>query len=782
MRILDELGDELSRAAHDAEGRRGAGQARSLRRTVLFALLGLLTATGVAVAAAAIIKRGDPLPTPRGSDVPPELTPRAGTAVLNGLNVTAPDGGPVWDVRTSRSRTGAVCATVGQVFDGELGIVGLDGTFHALRAGAADACSVAQQDGFTLAGARGFRGRSGTTGITVVSGVAGRGVRTVRVAAAGSSRPLQLGPGRAFLAIFTGQPDAVRPRVTATLAGGGSRTLRFADTGQTLAADPSGGAPWAVEATPARRPDLRCVVGNRTKGPDSPTPSRYLGLSTAQVPVRCGPRGTAFVATQRFVPYVPRVGVPYAFFWGPNVSRTIVWGATGGAQKVTVLGASAKVAVDRATGAFMAVLPGQVDPRRLSVRIGNRTLRGTTAVGRRGQRLATPPVPAWRSVASVLAAQSQPDPFRLIAGTVEEGADAEDVAGGPAWSIRTWKARIDARTNAPRGYGRDLLCFAVGQRGTGNSLREPLDGGRTRAVGAGQPDGRCNGPDWLATHPAVPAVLTYVDDPGALEPKPVRVVVAGLLGDNVRSAELLGAGAPRALALGPHGSFLLVLDPRFAGADLRVRQVRATGAVRTSRSEVSEAACRIGSPPVRVADPDGGPTWIAGIGTTSASIVQSIRRPSQRGPSPKTAPCRYVGRLVGGRLASVADGRAQVYPGPGSAAVGGTGANFLSPGHPVIVEVRSAADQTQRDTGPTTPAQIARRTLPGRTTITGIALKSVTSITLRTPRDVRTLVPDPRSGVFLAVYDGPFYGGEIVATSHQRNGRTVVKRVPLSRR
>ena len=78
----------------------------------------------------------------------------------------------------------------------------------------------------------------------------------------------------------------------------------------------------------------------------------------------------------------------------------------------------------------------------------------------------------------------------------------------------------------------------------------------------------------------------------------------------------------------------------------------------------------------------------------------------------------------------------------------------------------------------TLDAELARRTLPGRTTISGYASADVTSVTLRTPRDVRTL--RPVGGIFLAVYDGAFYGGSIVATAHLRDGRTFTERIPAS--
>jgi hypothetical protein len=783
VRILDELGDELSRAAHHAETRRGGGRQPSLRRTVVLAVLGLFAATGVAFAAASVIKHGDPLPTPPASAVPPELTPRAGSARLNALNVVAPDGGPMWDVRTARSRTGAVCASVGQLVDGELGIVGLDGTFHALPVGAADTCSVAQRGGFTLAGARGYLGRRGTPGITVVSGVAGSGVRRVSVVAAGTPpRTLRLGVDRAFLAIFSGQPDAVRPRLTATLTGGAVRTLRFADTGATLAPDPSGGAPWTLSATPARRPGLRCVQARRTKGPDSPTPTTYAIPVPAEVPARCGPRGQAFVATQRFVPLIPRVGVGYATLWGTNVARTIIWGGTGGATRGTLLGAPTPtpVTIDRTHGTFMAVVSGRVDPRRLSIRLGGQTLRGTTAVGRRGQPLRAEPVPPSRSVASVLRTVDH-DPLTVTAGSVAEGPKVDDPAGGPAWRLRSWKARIDADTPVGPGTERALLCFAVGQAGHGSALQVPLPGGRTRTVGTGPADGRCNGPRWLRDNAASPFVQTFVADPDALDPKPTRIVVSGLLGDHVRSARLLGAGEPRRLELGPHGSFLVVLDPRYAGAALRVRQTDVGGRVRTARSDLAGESCRPSGPPVSVADPDGGPTWVAGVGT-SANIFLPSHVPGRKAPaSPRARPCRYVARLVGGRLAVVLDDELVIYPGPESASIGGTGSDFLSRRHPLIVDVRGPGSFSRPRTVPVTPAQVARRTLAGRTTVTGIAAPDVTSITLRSPRDIRTITPDARSHVYLAVYDGPFYGGEIITSAHLRSGEKVTQHTPISR-
>jgi hypothetical protein len=82
---------------------------------------------------------------------------------------------------------------------------------------------------------------------------------------------------------------------------------------------------------------------------------------------------------------------------------------------------------------------------------------------------------------------------------------------------------------------------------------------------------------------------------------------------------------------------------------------------------------------------------------------------------------------------------------------------------------------------PMTPApkpQVERRTLPGRTIITGIANADVVAVTLATPRDVRTLRPSGPRHVFMVVYDGQFFRGAIIATVELRDGRTVTEPVP----
>jgi hypothetical protein len=762
-RILDELGAELVRAAREAErAQRRGGAARRVPRAVVIGVAVLLLLAAVAAAATLIIGRGDPIPPAPAGSVPPELQPLPGTARLNGLNVPDPDGGPAWDVRTSRSATGAICTTIGQVLDGELGLVGLDRRFRALPAGAADTCSTPQRTGATLAGARAFRGGGRLTDLTVVNGVAAPSVRRVVASGAGRTVTMRIGPGRAFLAVFRGTPEQVRPHLRLTEAGGGSTTLFLADTGEFLASDPSGGAPWALQARKGA-PGLRCVAAQREEGPDSPQPvtPRAFNPATASLPARCGRRDVAFADVRRFVPRNQRIG--RSFWWGLNPARTVVWGAAPDAGATVVLrgaGAPRRLAVDARTHGFLAVLDGHVDPRRIAVTVDGRAV--ADAVGTKGGRLRPAAVPGWRSVDSVARQAALPDPYLVRRDTVAIRRRAQDPSGGPGWALRTWSARVDARVRVVGSYGRDMTCFAFGIDAGGGRLTEPLPAGRSRVVGTSERDGLCNAPKWLATHAGGVFVRTYVDDVTATDPRPQRVVVAGLLGNGVRSAQLLGAGAPRALDLGPLGTFLLVLGPDLAGRSLTVRQTRVEGTVRESKVDGVSPACVLRpAQSVRVADPAGGAPWAAG--------VSRVGRHS----------CRYVGRVVAGRLAWVFDTMAWIAYGPGSS-YGGTGAQFLSPSHPILLDVQRPGFAPGRAVPTTTTAaEIARRTLSGRTTISGYASADVTSVTLRTPRDVRTL--RPVGGVFLAVYDGAFYGGSIVATAHLRDGRTVTERIPASR-
>jgi hypothetical protein len=260
-----------------------------------------------------------------------------------------------------------------------------------------------------------------------------------------------------------------------------------------------------------------------------------------------------------------------------------------------------------------------------------------------------------------------------------------------------------------------------------------------------------------------PYLRTTIADPAAPAPRATRVVVSGLLGPGVRSAQLLGAGArPQPLALHRDGAYLTVLPARLAGRPLRVRVVRADGRTQTSApSDTPTGRCRFDlTRAAKVADPDGAAPW-ASIASRSGAIR-----------------CHTVAQIVGGRLATIDARQGTVRYGPGwlssrSAKVARRG--------PLSVEVDGPANEPAfggpRKVAPTAASDV-RRTLPGRTFITGTVGPEVTSVTLRTPRDIRTI--PTVGGTFLAVYDGAFYSGEVVATAHIKGAIDVTVRTPAA--
>ncbi len=650
--ILDELGRELVGAARAQEARGPrAGRVGRLPRAVVVGLLALLGLAAVAAAASLIIGRGDAIPAPHPGVVPIELRPVAGSARLNGLDVRDPDGGPAWDVRTSRGTTGAICATVGQVLDGELGLLGLDRRFRVLPAGAADTCSRPRSSGATLAGARAFRGGGRLGALTVVSGVAAPSVRGAIVTAGGRTMRMRLGTEHAFLAVLRGRPEDLRPRVVLTEASGARTTLRFADSGEFISADPSGRAPWKLQYSRGRK-GLRCVHAQREPVSDWP--------NATSVPKRCGPPTAPFVAIRRFVPRLGPLhpaGRPSQINHDPTLrwvhpARTVVWGWTprsAGEVLFTGAGAPRRLPVDRRSakgrterlrgpsvgrGGFLAVLDGRVDPRRLRVSVGGRRLDPARSVGPSGRRVGRETVPAWRSVASYFGLGRPRATFRAVPGSASISRRAKDPAGGPGWALRTWTARIVATPG--HGPDRRRRCFTFGVE-DGDRLVEPLPGNGRRTVRMSGRDRVCPMPAELKQGSIHPEVRAYVDDAEAPDPRPVRVVVAGMLGDRARTAKLLGAGGERDLALGRHGTFLAVLGPEHVQARLRVRVVDADGLKLTSRPIVFSRCVPIAGQSVRVADPDGGPSWTTGIGRVGERY------------------CHYVGRGVGERVASLSD-------------------------------------------------------------------------------------------------------------------------------
>jgi hypothetical protein len=751
---LDALRDELERVIAIDQRERP----RRVRRIVLIALAVALLLAGVAAAATLLIGQGSPIPQAKKVDVAPEQRPVPRSQQLAHLNVADPAGGPAWDVRLSRSQTGETCTAVGQVLDGRLGIVGLDGLFRAAPLGSTDTCGTIHGRGVRglLAGAKIFNGRTPQDVRTVVSGVAGAHTAAVVISGAGRTYRPKLGPRRAFLAVFRGYGQDVRPRVTVSDRDGTTSTLGFYDTGDYEAPDPDGGPPWKLDAGPYREPGspsgLACAQAVRERGPGLPQPpgppQNYV--QPPLTPILCGfPAHTSVYAViRRFVPEItPHDGFP----WGLHPARTLVYGAAAATVRSLVLegaGAPGPLRIRRPGGGFLAVLDGHVDPRALSLHAvlddGRQvTVAQSNVVDVHGKALTPPPVPPWRPVPAKLPAIATrfEEPVK---GSVAIGPRTRDPAGGPDWAVRAWAARLipGVKFVGPRPKG--MVCFQWGTLADGKLLA-PAAEGRGRPLGFDERDARCLTPDDVRRHGVGLEVTAYTARRGAYAPDIVRVAVTGLA-PGARSLTLLGAGPPRAIRLGPHGSFLVLLPARYAGLALGLRAVLADGTVRTTRAGVErDAGATIDA---RAPDPDGAAPWAVGYA------------PRHNGS------CILWGRVVRGQLA-------WVNPVDGSVGFHSQGSEC---GATRYINKRVVTLNPQDASGPAAPltgAQIQRRTLPGRTVLTGAAAADVRSVTIRTPSDVRTLRPSRAHHLFIAVYDGAFYTGKISATAHLANGKDV---------
>ena len=90
--------------------------------------------------------------------------------------------------------------------------------------------------------------------------------------------------------------------------------------------------------------------------------------------------------------------------------------------------------------------------------------------------------------------------------------------------------------------------------------------------------------------------------------------------------------------------------------------------------------------------------------------------------------------------------------------------------HPVQITTTIWGSDLQDPRG-----RIERRMLGSRIVFHGRVHPDVASVTIRTPRDVRTLVPSSDVHAILAVYDGHFPGGEVTATARMKDGREVTR-------
>ncbi|HEX4437942.1 MAG TPA: hypothetical protein VH061_14225 [Solirubrobacteraceae bacterium] len=773
-KALVALGEELDRATARTLTANMQGGLRlpraSGRLSVLAIVIGLLILAAAATAAVLLIGQGSPLPAPHAQDLRSSGIPLPGSARLAGLDAPDPDGSnPPWDLRLSRTASGETCTAVGQVLDGRFGIVGLDHQFRELPLGSVDSCGIDSASGPAMVGARTFIGAATGAARTVLSGVAGAGTRSVIAYAQGGSRELQLGPDGSFITVYGGEAESVHPAVRIVGRDGHARSIYLEQGAPGELSDPGGGSGWLASAEadlqPGASPDETCV--QVTRQPSQSEPSHVTLPLTPEI---CGRlrSSTLFVQMRRFIPGEEKGPFP----WGNNPSRTIVYGvASPRVRSLELTGADAvqTVPINRHGGAFAAILDGRIDPRALVLTA--KLTDGTSSVYRHPSTLysamsntviAPTPVPAYRRPRPVSA--TLPPPFQLpISSTVRETLRSRDPAGGPEWVVRSWQANPNSHVS---GAGRArFFCETLGVIWNGRLVAPSA-----RPSDYSEPverEGRCDSAAELKRLRYSLSLESFLDDPYAYRPMPSRAVLSGILPPGARDPQLLGVGPTRPLTVDANNAFLVILPGTDWNATPRITYLfdgHRVGRVNNPPERIYQPGTEPKIPQVRAPDPDGGAPW--GFTTT--------RRCS-------TA----VGRIVDGRLATIdpLNGVLQL----GSAFSGGS---IMCLDHPSELEpaaVRNEPvefDQQQVSSGQSPfssepgrigQPEIERRTLPGRTVITGVARRDVASVTIATPSEVRTLRPTGPLHTLLAVYAGYFLRGSIVASVRLNDGRMVTE-------
>lgn len=398
-------------------------------------------------------------------------------------------------------------------------------------------------------------------------------------------------------------------------------------------------------------------------------------------------------------------------------------------------------------------------------------------------------------------------------GPVHVEARAADPRGGPPWALRIFRTQrqIERRDGSLRPAGRPQWCAQLGRELDGRFGW--IDGGNVFRASEGivfrSNPIRCAAlRDDLGRQPQI-ELLTRVTDPERGAPTPLQSVAWGFAGAAARSLEVTIDGRARRVRPSPNGGLLLPLpaSPRRAQLQALVRY------------------------------PDGGPILVddsfAGSGAGTASTLRELGRPGGAAAGPEAPPAALgaadrrhlapvplrgpvappvldyritdpttgqalgmvAARTRGGRwcasdlglvagdrvgeidrgLGTFRDARPSYGSSCGTAGARTTRARPLSYGWslnalPGGIEPESAAARRWRT---------QRRTLAGTTRIHGAAHRDVVSITIASPRDVRTVVPSPRAHVFAVVYDGGFPAGEIAISARMRDG-TIHRERPLA--
>jgi hypothetical protein len=407
--ILADLGDQLdaafARRTHSRRATRSAGWPAALRgrrptRPLVVAVMLLVLLAATAAAATLLVLRGSVIPAPR--DVPPEQTPAPGSGHVSDLRVADPQPGiPPWTLRIARSETGLICSTVGQVVDGQFGLVGLDNRFRVFDEGVSDSCGTRRDNAASLIGARVFDAANRRDVRTVVSGVAGGSLARVQLSLATGRRvDVPVAAGGVFVSVLRGYPEDIGVTARLVFKDGHTEVHGFG-VSPFVVPDPAGGPAWQVRAGAASGDARTCVSFSQVR----------VAANGARSPSACGLLGSGrhqhgwFFAVQRITPGTggpPFDPVHNRGDWGDHPPRTAVLGAVGSDVRSIAVrlgnGRPQQRGV-RPVRFFLVMFGPHANPRRVTVTI--RLRNGRTVVRHSSDRLVTHLMPSGNNLAVV---------------------------------------------------------------------------------------------------------------------------------------------------------------------------------------------------------------------------------------------------------------------------------------------------------------------------------------------------------------------------------------------
>jgi hypothetical protein len=335
-----------------------------------------------------------------------------------------------------------------------------------------------------------------------------------------------------------------------------------------------------------------------------------------------------------------------------------------------------------------------------------------------------------------------------------EIARVGDPAGGPAWAVRTFKP--------PFGGPFTRTCMQLGRIVDGRFGW--IDGDNTfRPTGTEPGIGPSNcGRAFLKakTWPRL-AMTTLAEDLDGTRPRVTLSVAWGVAPEGARTVELrIGdrrivprlIGGRTFIEFLPASASPVQVSARFDDIELGATQ---NGDRKLAPPRLDHARPAIAA---RAPDPHGGLPWgVAEVPADNGGWCTSA----------------FERRIVGDRLGMTDKAQGLFDEGIGLRYTCNRDKVVLRK-EGVFLEVGGGGDTGVVPGSADSPGRIARRTQPGVFTISGRARDDVESVTIATPRDVRTLIPAGRSRSFIAAYDGQFIGGETVVSARFSDGSTRV--------